>query len=33
VLGAMTEVSPGVFQWTDNNSGDYAFRFFTVRSP
>lgn len=33
VLGTMTEVSPGVFQWTDTSSGDYDFRFFTVQSP
>jgi len=33
LLGQMTEVSPGVFQWTDTSSGNYDFQFYCVQSP
>lgn len=33
VLGQTPEVAPGQFQWTNTGSGDYAFRFFRLRTP
>ena len=33
VLGQMTEIAPGQFQWTDTDFGSYDFRFFSLRSP
>jgi len=32
VLGPMPETSPGLFQWTDPDSFNYEFRYFTVRT-
>ena len=32
VLGPMPETSPGLFQWTDTDSFNYEFRYFTVRT-
>ena len=33
VLGPMTEIAPGQFQWTDPDYASYDFRFFSLRSP
>ena len=33
VMGTMTEVSPGVYQWTDYNYGNYDSQFYLLRSP
>lgn len=33
VLGAMTETSPGQFQFTDSQATNHPQRFYRVRSP
>ncbi|MDR3456701.1 MAG: right-handed parallel beta-helix repeat-containing protein [Verrucomicrobiae bacterium] len=32
-LGQMSEVSPGVFQWTDTSAGNYDSQFYLLQSP
>jgi len=33
VLGQMTEIAPGQFQWTDQDYANYDFRFYCLQSP
>jgi len=33
VLGPLTELSPGVFQFTDTQASNHSNRFYRVRSP